>query len=40
MFNKKRMVRECLNHVLLYDPLENTLEHLKTKGISVTPTKN
>lgn len=40
MFNRKRQVRECTSHVLVYDTVDCSYNVLKTKGISVQPRKD
>jgi hypothetical protein len=40
MYNKKRSLRECLNQVLIYDPLINTYGVVKTKGITALPRRD
>jgi hypothetical protein len=35
MFNMKRQIRECTSQVVCYDTFENTMNIIKTKGISI-----
>jgi hypothetical protein len=39
-FNRKRQVRECTNQVLEYDLEKQTIDILKTKGVSIGSRKN
>lgn len=40
MFNRKRQLRECTSQVLVYDTINETLNVLKTKGITVQQRKD
>lgn len=40
MFNRKRQIRECTSQVLVYDTVEETLNVLKTKGVTVQQRKD
>ena len=40
MFNKKRMQRECINQVLVFNPNKKTLGIVKSSGISVSPRRS
>lgn len=40
MFNRKRQLRECTAQVLIYDTIDEQLDVLKTKGITVQQRKD
>ena len=40
MFNMKRQIRECTSQLVIYDTIEDTLNIIKTKGISIQPRKD
>lgn len=40
MFNMKRQIRECTSQLVVYDSIEETLNIIKTKGISIQPRKD
>jgi hypothetical protein len=40
MYNKKRMQRECINQVLVFNPAKRQLSIIKSNGISVSPRRS
>jgi len=40
MYNRKRQIRECINQVMVFDTANNSINIIKTKGISVQPRKD